>query len=194
MHFLLDHIASILGAAMIVLLLINMQQDRLQNNIDTYQHYTLRVHAQMISEILKGDLSNMTSVTDFQKANGLFSSLDFEADVDSTREGLEEVRYTLTPTATPCKLLDVNGAVASTIPCYTLSRGINGGAAEPLTTTLDTLVVIPRDESSNPVYGSALEETQVIQVEFSLFPPNGSSGGVVPRSQWRAFFRPEMLQ
>ena len=194
MYFMLDHTAAILGAVMIVLLLINLQRDHVQNNLDTYQHYTLRVHAQTVTEILKGDLSNISSVADFQKNGGLFSSLDFEADVDSTLDGLEDVRYVLTQTATPCSMLDEHGAVASTIPCYTLSRSINGGAAIPLTTTLDTLVVIPRDESSNPVSGSALEDAQVVQVELSLFPPNGVSGAVVPRSQWRAFIRPELLQ
>jgi len=194
MYFMLDNTAATLGVVMIVLLLINLQRDHVQNNLDTYQHYTLRVHVQTVTEILKGDLSNVSSVTDFQKINGLFSSLDFEADVDSSRAGLEEVRYALTQTATPCSMLDEHGEVTSTIPCYTLSRSVNGGAALPLTTTLDTLVVIPRDESNNPVSSSALDDTQVIQVELSLFPPNGSSGAVVPRSQWRAFIRPELLQ
>ncbi len=193
MQFWIDHLAALLAGTALILILFSVQQDLIERNVASYEHYTLRTHAKTLVETLKGDLSNLTEVTDFQQSNGLLTRFRFEANIDSTSPDLEEISYTLSETDTPCTQRDAQGNTQE-VTCYTLARSVNGGAPTTMTTTLDSLVVVPRDASNHPVSGATLAETQIIQVELVLYPPHGSSDSFVQRSRWRAFFRPEMLQ
>ena len=196
MHLLYDHLAAVIIAGIIFMVLVQVQLTGQQAHVEATQHYTNRTKMISFVETVRRDFQNLGAGVNPSDQmiisytwNGTDKAIEFLARVDTTAGApVELIKYQLLS-------VPAEESHCEEVSCYEVQRFVHDGAAyQPDGKSMNTLTdfeIELRTWNGTPV-GVNLDETRQIVVRVAALSPTGLEA-VIKQTRWQTLFRPMNL-
>lgn len=197
MHFLYDHLSTLLIAGIIFLALIQLTRDGQQVQMESTQYYANRTHMVTLVETLQRDFQNLgagVAPTDPMILSYSWTesdkSIEFLATLDTTATApVEQIKYQLVPTPTQAL---IPSCLEQGVQCYEIQRFLYDGTAYQSdggsVSTITDFALELRTASGSSV-GADPNAAREIFVRVAAFSPMGKDG-IIGQSRWQTRFQP----
>lgn len=200
---LFDNLTAAIVGVFLMLMLVTQASRSAQSNVEAMRFYSARTQSMALIETIKADFANIGAgvpagdvmIEELVDADDMTIQFGFYGDIDTTRAGVERVRYRVSPSGTACSgMQSLDGAPGPQITCYHLRREERiagswkeaGGSPASLTEFKVTLFDANGLATANPAQAAE------VGVALVMLSPLGQEREV-RKLRWEARFRPMNL-